>query len=103
MSIPLIDFEKLTSSNQTVSQAEIQALDSACREIGFFYLVNSSLSPALMKKLMAAAQRFFAQPDEVKRAIDIKNSPNHRGYGGIGEEQLDEVSHADWKETFDMA
>ncbi|SBS33640.1 2-oxoglutarate-dependent ethylene/succinate-forming enzyme [Marinomonas spartinae] len=103
MSIPLIDFEKLTSSNQAVSQEEIQALDSACREIGFFYLVNSSLSPALMKKLMGAAQRFFAQPDKVKRAIDIKNSPNHRGYGGIGEEQLDEVSHADWKETFDMA
>ncbi|BFM48418.1 2-oxoglutarate and iron-dependent oxygenase domain-containing protein [Marinomonas sp. THO17] len=103
MSIPLIDLAKLTSASDAVRQQEIQSLDTACREIGFFYLVNTGLPNSLMQALMREAKRFFNQPQQVKNAIDIKNSANHRGYGNIGEEQLDEVTHADWKETFDMA
>ncbi|MEL0636313.1 2-oxoglutarate and iron-dependent oxygenase domain-containing protein [Marinomonas sp. TI.3.20] len=103
MSIPLIDLAKLTHSNDSIRLEEVGALDKACREIGFFYLVNTGIPATLFNQLMSTAKRYFDQPDDVKRAIDIKNSPNHRGYGRIGEEQLDEVSHADWKETFDMA
>ncbi|MGO3343746.1 MAG: isopenicillin N synthase family dioxygenase [Marinomonas sp.] len=103
MSIPLIDLEKLTHSSDSVRLAEVAALDKACREIGFFYLINTGIPSALFQQLMSTAKGYFAQSDEVKRVIDIKNSPNHRGYGRIGEEQLDEVLRADWKETFDMA
>ena len=103
MSIPLIDFEKLTHQSDSIRQQEIKTLDKACREIGFFYLVNTSIPVPLMNALMREAKRFFAQPQEAKNAIDIRNSINHRGYGNIGEEQLDENGHADWKETFDMA
>lgn len=103
MSIPLIDFAKLTHETDSIRQQEVRALDKACREIGFFYLINTSIPVPLMKALMREAKRFFAQPQEAKNAIDIRNSINHRGYGNIGEEQLDENGHADWKETFDMA
>jgi len=103
MSIPLIDLAKLTHESDSVRLPEVKALDKACREIGFFYLTNTGVPESLTKALMREAKRFFNQPQEVKNAIDIKNSPNHRGYGNIGEEQLDEVTHADWKETFDMA
>ena len=103
MSIPLIDLSKLTHDSGAIRQSEINALDKACREIGFFYLTNTGISSELMAALMREAKRFFKQPQDVKNAIDIKNSVNHRGYGNIGEEQLDEIGHADWKETFDMA
>lgn len=103
MGIPLIDFSKLTSSDTGIRAEQIQLLDKACREIGFFYLINTDIDQALVKRMMSAAKRFFAQPTADKVKIDIKNSVNHRGYGGVGEEQLDEVHKADWKETFDMA
>ncbi|MGB0783419.1 MAG: isopenicillin N synthase family dioxygenase [Marinomonas sp.] len=103
MSIPLIDLSKLTHDSGAIRQSEINALDKACREIGFFYLTNTGISSELMAALMREAKRFFNQPQDAKNAIDIKSSVNHRGYGNIGEEQLDEIGHADWKETFDMA
>ncbi|MBJ7539070.1 isopenicillin N synthase family dioxygenase [Marinomonas transparens] len=103
MSIPLIDLSKLIHESDVVRQNEIKALDKACREIGFFYLTNTGIPTELMAKLMQEAKRFFAQPQDKKNAIDITHCQNHRGYGNIGEEQLDEVGHADWKETFDMA
>lgn len=103
MGIPLIDFSKLTSPDKAVRGQEIQTLDTACREIGFFYLVNTDIDTALMSRIMKAAKRFFDKPLDEKLAIDIKNSTNHRGYGAVGEEQLDELNKADWKETFDMA
>ena len=103
MGIPLIDFSKLTSPDKTLRSQEIQSLDKACREIGFFYLINTDIDTALISRIMKAAKRFFDEPLDEKLKIDIKNSVNHRGYGGVGEEQLDEVHKADWKETFDMA
>jgi isopenicillin N synthase-like dioxygenase len=102
-SIPLIDFERLQHSDVGLRSIEIQKLDQACREVGFFYLVNTSIESTEMSQLMVAAKAFFSLPQSDKEAIDIKHSINHRGYGKIGEEQLDEVSQADWKETFDMA
>ena len=103
MSIPLIDLAKLCHASEDIQRREISALDKACREIGFFYLVNTGIPTELMTALMSQAKRFFALPQAEKKAIDIKSCVNHRGYGSIGEEQLDEVGHSDWKETFDMA
>lgn len=103
MSIPLIDFSKLTHVDEAERAREIERLDTACRDIGFFYLTHTGIDDTLVRRLMRAAERFFAEPLEEKLKIDIKNSINHRGYGAVGEEQLDEISKADWKETFDMA
>ncbi|GAB3478271.1 isopenicillin N synthase family dioxygenase [Marinomonas epiphytica] len=103
MSIPLIDLSKLVIDNEEIRQSEINALDKACREIGFFYLTNTGIPSELMASLMSQAKRFFDLPEADKKAIDITKCINHRGYGSIGEEQLDEIGHSDWKETFDMA
>ncbi|MFT2112554.1 isopenicillin N synthase family dioxygenase [Marinomonas sp. 2405UD68-3] len=102
-SIPLIDFLHLKSNDLDIQNHAIQKLDRACREVGFFYLVNTSIEKSEVNGLMSSAKAFFALPQSEKEAIDIKHSSNHRGYGKIGEEQLNEVNQADWKETFDMA
>ncbi|WP_428239619.1 isopenicillin N synthase family dioxygenase [Gynuella sp.] len=103
MSLPLIDLSLLTSHDPDIQQAEIQRLDYACREIGFIYLTNTGISERLMQEIFVAAKRFFALPQEEKQKIDIGTSTNHRGYGSIGKEKLDETNLSDWKETFDMA
>ncbi|CAG9001604.1 MAG: hypothetical protein CENE_03627 [Candidatus Celerinatantimonas neptuna] len=103
MNIPLINLHNLICSNEKLRQSELSTLNRACREVGFFYLIETGISKSLIKQIMNAARQFFNKPLHEKQQIDIKQSPNHRGYGDIGEEQLDEISLADWKETFDMA
>ncbi len=102
-SIPLIDFLCLKSTDSAQRNEEIKKLDHACRDVGFFYLTNTTIPKEELEGLLKAAKSFFALPQAEKESIDIKLSNNHRGYGKIGEEQLDEVNQADWKETFDMA
>ena len=103
MSLPLIDLSLLTSSDPNAQAAEIKHLDHACREIGFIYLVNTGISLQLMQRVFSVAKQFFALPQDQKEKIDIGASPNHRGYGSIGEEKLEDGVVSDWKETFDMA
>ena len=69
MGIPLIDFSKLTSPDKTLRSQEIQSLDKACREIGFFYLINTDIDTALISRIMKAAKRFFDEPLDEKLKI----------------------------------
>lgn len=102
MSLPLIDYSNLVSEQPELRQSEIIKLDKACREVGFIYLINHDIPQQLITDLQTEAKAYFSQPSALKKKIDIAKSPNHRGYGSIGEENL-EGSEKDWKETFDMA
>ncbi|PXF32674.1 2OG-Fe(II) oxygenase [Pokkaliibacter plantistimulans] len=102
-SIPLIDISPLALEDRQAWQPVIDAIDTACRDRGFFYVTGHGVDPALVQQVFDMSARFFALPDTDKRAIDITQSPNHRGYGSIGAEQLEEGKPTDWKETFDMA
>ncbi|TBR42188.1 2OG-Fe(II) oxygenase [Marinomonas agarivorans] len=103
MSLPLIDYSSLVSTDASIRTKEIKKLDKACREIGFVYLINHDIPTELIDSLKEAAKLYFDLPLDEKKKIDICNSPNHRGYGPIGEENLEEGAPKDWKETFDMA
>ncbi len=103
MSLPLIDYSLLTSKSLNIRQSEINKLDKACREIGFIYLVNHDIPQQLIESLQEEAKRYFSLPIEEKNKINITDGLNHRGYGAIGEENLEEGTQKDWKETFDMA
>lgn len=103
-SIPEIDL-KMASSQVA------KALNSACREVGFFYVVNHGVSPELIASTLKAMRDFFATPTAVKQAVAMKASERGiRGYFGLGEEDLlnkDGLSRSspsaigDWKEGFD--
>lgn len=57
-----------------------RALDSACREVGFFYVVNHGVPDELVRLVFVEAARFHAQPIEAKQALAINRF--HRGYIG---------------------
>ncbi len=87
--IPVVDFGPFLKGSVAERKAVARQIGEACRNIGFFYLINHGVPPALTRKTFEEARRFFALPVEKKREIAIEKSPCHRGYFGLGGENLD--------------
>lgn len=87
--IPLIDFGPFMSGDLDARKAAARELDSACRNIGFFYATNHGVAPALIERTFAEARRFFELPTAEKERISISKSACHRGYFAVGGENLD--------------
>jgi isopenicillin N synthase-like dioxygenase len=59
----------------------------ACRECGFFYVVNHGISEQLQQQLEAESRRFFARRPEDKMAIRMElGGRAWRGYFPVGQE-----------------
>ena len=86
-SIPIIDL------NQPLEQYAKQIGD-ACRETGFFYIINHGIEESVMNDVMGASKRLFALDLESKVALsasteEASEKKGYRGYFGIGAEDLD--------------
>ncbi len=78
------------------------ALGAACRDAGFFLLVNHGIPDPARDAILAAARAVFALPEAAKQAVSIRHSPHNRGWVGLAEEQLDPTAPADRKEAFNI-
>lgn len=87
--IPVIDFGPFLSGDLAAQRKVAKEIGRACAEIGFFYIENHGIAPALRERTIVQMKRFFALPIEEKNRINVKLSANHRGYYGWGEENLD--------------
>ena len=88
--IPVIDIAAL----DTVAASG--AIDSACRDWGFFQIVNHGIDAALCRELDRQMRALFAQPREVKRAISrTRDNP-----WGFFDNELTKNTR-DWKEIYD--
>ncbi|XP_038689857.1 protein SRG1-like [Tripterygium wilfordii] len=63
--IPVIDLQSLFSSQSV--DAELAKLHFACKDWGFFQLVNHGVSSSLLEKMKAEVQDFFNLPMEEKK------------------------------------
>ncbi|XP_027361942.1 protein SRG1-like [Abrus precatorius] len=84
--IPVIDLSKLLSED---GLSELQKLDNACKEWGFFQLINHGVDPSLVENVKAGVQEFFNLPMEEKEKFWQKQG-DLEGYGQnfvISEEQ----------------
>lgn len=100
--LPIIDIAPLYRDDESAWPTVAEAIDRACRDWGFFYIVGHPIGAERIQALLDAARTFFALPDAEKLKIDITRSTHHRGYGAIATEQLDPGTPSDLKETFDM-
>ena len=99
--IPVIDIADLVSGqdeNRVAGQ-----LGAAAEKVGFLYVTGHGIPQTLIESMFAEAQRFFDLPDERKSQVHIRNSPVHRGYFPLFEENTDPTTTADLKEGFDLA
>ncbi|KDO54069.1 hypothetical protein CISIN_1g023533mg [Citrus sinensis] len=95
--IPVIDMQKLLSGD--FMDSELGKLDHACREWGFFQLVNHGVSSSLVEKVKVEIQEFFNLPMKEKEKFWMRPGETE-GFGQnfvVSEEQ-----RLDWAYGFTM-
>ncbi|KAK0578364.1 hypothetical protein LWI29_009150 [Acer saccharum] len=78
--VPIIDMQRLLS--QDFMDSELQKLDQACREWGFFQLINHEVSSRLVEKVKLESEEFFKLPIEEKNKCRQKEG-DLEGYGNV--------------------
>jgi isopenicillin N synthase-like dioxygenase len=100
--LPVIDLIGLQGGAGAVLRRVAGEVGAACRDTGFFYVVNHGVSLALVDAAFAQSVRFFALPLTQKRALAIETVGGNRGYSGILHESLDPTKGPDMKEAFNI-
>ncbi|KAL5772073.1 hypothetical protein ACOSQ2_011997 [Xanthoceras sorbifolium] len=77
--VPVIDMKRLLSED-FMMDSELQKLDHACREWGFFQLTNHEVSSTLIEKVKKETEEFFKLPIEEKKKYGQKGG-DVEGYG----------------------
>ncbi|CAN6283056.1 unnamed protein product [Urochloa humidicola] len=90
--IPLIDVGPLVGkiddpymSNDKDLLRVVQALDYACKEVGFFYVKGHGICETLIGEVRDVLHKFFQLPYEEKVKIKMTRQSGYRGYQKLGE------------------
>ncbi|XP_029128406.1 protein SRG1 [Cajanus cajan] len=89
--VPIIDLSKLVSGDLD----ELERLDHACKEWGFFQLINHGVNPSLVESLKRSVLEFLNLPMEEKK--QFWNTPED--FEGFGHYLFDEQK-MDWIDPF---
>lgn len=91
--IPIVDFSTFTTeSTFQERQAVANELASACRRVGFVYIINHGLSPEMLKEAFGWTKELYSLSHEEKmQAPHPEGYAIHRGYSHPG---LEKVSNA---------
>ncbi|XP_020222832.1 protein SRG1 [Cajanus cajan] len=96
--VPVIDLSKLLS--QDFKGPELENLHYACKEWGFFQLINHGVNGSLVEKVKKGAEDFFNLPIEEKKKFGQREGEGVEGYGQafvVSEEQK-----LEWADMFFM-
>ena len=80
--IPVIDIGALRGGGSQAVAEVAEKIREASATVGFFYVRNHGIDPAVRDAALAAAMRFFALPPEVKSRVAVDR--RHRGFLGAG-------------------
>jgi isopenicillin N synthase-like dioxygenase len=83
------------------ADATAAAIGAACRDIGFFYVVDHGIPATLMDAAFTASAAFFARSETVKREV-LYSASGNRGYVPMRGEALDPSRPADLKEAYNI-
>ncbi|XVF83721.1 hypothetical protein PTKIN_Ptkin16aG0514500 [Pterospermum kingtungense] len=76
LEIPIIDFSTLSTGDEH----ERRKLDLACKEWGFFQMINHGVEEEVLHKMMAAVAAFFELPIDEKKKYAMAED-DLQGYG----------------------
>ncbi|EXB65269.1 Protein SRG1 [Morus notabilis] len=91
--IPVIDFSLLISGDED----ELNKLDFACKEWGFFQIINHGVAVMVLSKMKAAVAAFFDLPLEEKKKYSMAEN-DLQGYGQAY--VVSEQQKLDWGDLF---
>jgi isopenicillin N synthase-like dioxygenase len=104
--IPIVDLGGAGSMNNATRDRIATQIHRACRETGFFYVMNHGVDRRLLDEQFAFAKRLFDLPLAEKMRLHMKNSASAAGYEPIGGQVLDSqdanarAAPPDLKESF---
>uniref|UniRef100_A0A0D9VVK9 Fe2OG dioxygenase domain-containing protein n=1 Tax=Leersia perrieri TaxID=77586 RepID=A0A0D9VVK9_9ORYZ len=90
--LPVVDMERLLDPE--LAEAEIAKLGSACRNWGFFQLVNHGVDEQVVNEMKDSTLRFFSMPLESKKMVEIQDN----GFEGYGH-HFSRLGKLDWAES----
>ncbi|XP_050287572.1 protein SRG1-like isoform X1 [Quercus robur] len=94
-SVPVIDVERLDVEDYMNS--ELDRLHSACKDWGFFQVVNHGVSTSLLEEIRTQNESFFKLPYEEKKKL--WQQPNHQeGFGQLF--VVSDEQKLDWSDMF---
>jgi len=97
-SIPIISLEKLNSGDDsTYKQLGVQ-ICRATADVGFFYIRDYGIEPALVQSALNASKTFFSFDLDIKKSVAVNQL--NRGFMGVGECILPNASRHCIKEVF---
>jgi len=87
MEIPVVPVAGLAAGEAAGSRTAADQIGAACRDTGFFYVVDHGVDPDLQNRLEVLSREFFAQSLEAKLAIRMElGGAAWRGYFPVGGE-----------------
>ncbi|KAI3968601.1 hypothetical protein MKW92_028131 [Papaver armeniacum] len=100
LTIPVIDFQNLLSPEPLIGDLELEKLNSACKEWGFFQLVNHGVNILLVERMKSEIEGFFNLPmDEKKKFWQEEGDSQGFGQNFVQSEN----QKLDWADMFAMA
>ncbi|KAI3868165.1 hypothetical protein MKW92_016998 [Papaver armeniacum] len=98
--IPVIDLQSLLSPEPVIGKLELDRLHSACKEWGFFQLVNHGVDALLVDNVKSEVQGFFNLPLNEKTKYGQKDGDDE-GFGQFF--IISEDQKLDWADVFYMS
>jgi isopenicillin N synthase-like dioxygenase len=99
--LPIIDLRSSGEADGASLTRIAAEVGAACRDVGFFYVVNHGVAQALIAKAFAQSRDFFA-PVGDKLKLAIETIGGNRGYSRLLHEALDPARGPDMKEAFNV-
>ncbi|MBI2207652.1 MAG: isopenicillin N synthase family oxygenase [Candidatus Rokubacteria bacterium] len=102
--VPVVDIGPFLAGTPAGKSAVAGQIARACREIGFFTIVNHGVPADLVAEMIDVTKAFFDLPMDEKRRVRQPQPDQSRGYLAVGDENLSysrgDQSTADLKEVF---
>ncbi|RZC89597.1 hypothetical protein C5167_027140 [Papaver somniferum] len=95
--IPVINIESLLSGDSILADNELEKLHSACKEWGFFQVVDHGVSSLTIEKIKLEIHNFFELPIEEKKKLWQKPG-DHEGFGQLF--VVSDEQKLDWSDMF---
>lgn len=88
LDVPVVDIAPYRSGDPAAKRAVADAVDRACREIGFLVIAGHGVDADLVARARAVSRAFFALPLAEKLQVARPAPDVARGYIGLHEESL---------------
>jgi len=100
--IPIIDLGNASNPDPAARKRLGVAIRDACMNVGFFYVSNHGISEAAVEKALSACKEYFSLPLEEKMELDMKKTPNFKGYNPVLSSNNDPQNGGDMHEGFEF-